>query len=285
MTRNRIYNLTSIGRPLDPDYPTNRAVLIIMPIAGIVAGSFAGFRGAGITDAAIAGLVGIAVAVGSWALARELAPDDDAAAFVAMALAYVTYLAVGSPSILLLFTCLLVIRVVNRTSGLPARMADSFIVAALTLGTMYATRSPLLGAVAALAFAFDATLGDPLRRQWVFGALCLAGGILWAAWFGSGIGDLVTPTGVSAWLVAASSVLYAVSYFRTRRVEAVGDVSGVTLATSRVRAGMFIALLVAAQALTIGPTGTVDSSAVWATLAGVGIAGLRLKPRPRAGRS
>ncbi|UCC81900.1 MAG: hypothetical protein JSW46_12925 [Gemmatimonadota bacterium] len=285
MATDRIYKATSIGRPLDPVYPTNRAVLLIVPFAGVVAAAVAGLRGAGLADVAIAGLVGIAVAVGSWALARELAPDDDAAAFVAMALAYATYLAVGSPSILLLFTCLLVVRVVNRTSGLAARISDSLVVLVLTLATMYATRSPLLGAVGALAFAFDAELREPLRRQWVFAALCLAGAGVYAAWFGTGIDDLATPTGVTAWLVAAISLLYAVSYFRTRRVAAVGDVSGEALATSRVRAGMFIALLVAAQALTSGPNGTVDSSAVWAMMAGVGIAGLRMKPRHRAGRS
>jgi hypothetical protein len=285
MARDRIYKATSIGRPLDPAYPTNRAVLLIVPFAGVAAAAMAGFRGAGLWETAVAGLVGIAVALGSWALARELAPDDEPAAFFSMAFAFAMLLRVGSPSILLLFACLLLVRVVNRTTGLPARFSDSLVVAGLTLGTMYATRSPLLGAVGALAFALDATLRDPLRRQWIFTALCLAGAVGWAAWFGFGIDDLAMPTGLSAWLVAAISVLYAVSYFRTHRVEAVGDVSGVTLATSRVRAGMFIALLVAAQALTSGPTGTVASSAVWATLAAVGIAGLRMKPRNRTSRS
>ncbi len=284
MARDRIYRLSSIGRPLDPAYPTNRAVLLLMPIAGVVAAAVAGFRGAGLADVAVAGFVGIAVALGSWALARELAPDDQTAAFVAMAFAYATFLALGSPSILLLFACLLLVRLVNRTTGLPARISDSLVVAGLTLASLYATRSPLLGLVGALAFALDATLRDALRRQWIFAALCLAGAGLWAGWFGTGIDDLATPTGVTAWLVAAISLLYAVSYFRTRRVEAVGDVSGVTLAVSRVRAGMFIGLLVAVQAMTSGPTGTLEASAVWATLAAVGIAGLRMKPRLRAGR-
>jgi hypothetical protein len=285
MARDPIRKLTSIGRPLDPAYPTNRAVLIIMPIGGIVAGSLAGFRGAGLGDAAVAGLVGIAVAVGSWALARELAPDDQAAAFVAMALAYATLLVVGAPSILLLFTCLLLVRVVNRTSGLPARISDSLVVAGLTLATMHATRSLLFAALGALAFAFDATLRDPLRRQWIFAALCLAGAGLWAAWFGTGIDDLATLDGVVVGLVAAVSLVYAVLCLRTRRVESVGDVSGAPLTASRVRAGMFVGLLAAVQALASGLSGALDSSAVWATLTGVGIAGLRMKPRLRADRS
>ncbi|UCC71008.1 MAG: hypothetical protein JSV86_11485 [Gemmatimonadota bacterium] len=285
MARDRIYKATSIGRPLDPAYPTNKAVLLIVPFAGLLAATLAGLRGAGLADLAIAGLVGIVVALGSWALARELAPDDEPAAFVSMAFAYATFLVVGSPSILLLFACLFLARTVDRTSGLPARISDSIFVAAFSLGTMHATRSPLFGAVAALAFAFDATLRDPLRRQWIFAALCLAGAGLWAAWFGTGIDDLATPNGVTSWLVAAIGLVYAVSYLRTRQVESVGDATGVTLTLSRVRAGMLIGLLVAVQALTSGSSGTADASAVWATLAGVGIAGLRMKPRLQAGRS
>ncbi len=265
-------------------YPTNRAVLLITPLAGLVAAVLAGLRGAGLLDMAITSLVGIAVAFGSWALARELAPDDEPAAFVSMTFAFATFLVVGSPSLLLLFSCLLLVRIVNRTVGLPAHISDSFVVAGLTLATMYATRSPLLGSVAALAFALDAMLRDPLRRQWIFAALCLAGTGLWAARFGTGIDDLAKPAGVVLWLVAATSLIYAASYLRTGQVESVGDVTGVTLTLSRVRAGMLIGLLVAVQALASGPSGGSDSSAIWASLAGVGIAGLRMKPRLRTSK-
>lgn len=270
--------MTSIARPLDPAYPTNRAVLLIVPLAGLVAASVAAARGAALADLTIAGLVGLAVAFGSWALARELAPDDEAAAFVSMALAYATLLVVGSPSVLLLFACLLLVRTVNRSSGLAARVSDSVVVAALSVGTIYATRSPLLGAVAALAFALDATLRDPLRRQWIFVALCLAGAVSWSGWIGAGTIPLATSKPARASPLAAISLLYAISYLRKRRIEAVGDVTDVTLTLSRVRAGMLIGLLVAAQALASGSPGALDSSAVWATLAGVGLAGLRLKP-------
>ncbi|MGD2152794.1 MAG: hypothetical protein PVG79_05960 [Gemmatimonadales bacterium] len=285
MARHRIHTFTSIGRPLDPAYPTNMAVLIVAPLAGIVAGALAGFRGAGIADAAVAGLVGIAVAFGSWALARELAPDDEAAAFVSMVFAYTTFLLFGTPSLLLLFCCLFLVRVVNRTVGLPARVSDSIFVAAFTVGTMCATRSPLLGAVAALAFALDATLREPLRRQWTFAALCLAGAGLWVAAFGTGWPARTAPAGSQMLPIGIASVVFLLSYRRTRHVQSAGDATGAVLSSARVRAGMLIGLLVPSQALAIGTTGPELGSAVWATLAGVGIAGLRMKPRLRAGRS
>jgi hypothetical protein len=285
MANDRIYRVTSIGRPLDPAYPSNRAVLLLMPLAAIIAAAVAGLRGAGLADVAIAGLVGIAVAFGSWALARELAPDDEPAAFLSMAFAFATFLAVGSPSLLLLFTCLFLVRVVNRTSGLAARISDSIIVAALTLWTMHATHSPLLGALGALAFVFDATLRDPLRRQWIFAGLCLTGAGLWVARFGTGLDDPTAPAGTELSLVGIVTIVYVASRMRTRTVESRGDVTGVTLSLARVRAGMLIGLLVAVQALAIGSAGLGVASAVWATLAGAGIAGLRMKPRLRAGRS
>jgi hypothetical protein len=281
MASDRIYRITSIGRPLDPAYRTNRAVLLLLPLAGAVASAVAAMRGAGFLEIFIAGLVGVAVALGSWALARELAPDDDPAAFLSMAYAYAAFLALGPPSLLLLFTGLLLVRIVNRSTGLPARIGDSVIVCALTLWTVHATQSPLLGLVGALAFGFDAVLPDRLRRQWFFAGLCLGAG-LWRFVLGSGLDDLtLLGLGTSYWLAAVIGVVYLVAYLRTRSVASVGDVTGTKLSVARVRAGMAIGLLVPVQAFVAGPA--VLSSALWATLAGVGVGSvIRLVRRERS---
>ena len=269
MASDRIYRITSLGRPLDPAYRTNRAVLLILPLAGAGATILAGVRGAGLLDAVVAGVVGVAVALGSWALARELAPDDNRAAFLSLALAYATLLWVGSPSLLLLFTALFLVRMINRSTGLPARLGDSIAVIGLTLWTVHATRSPLLAVVAALAFAFDAGLARPLLRQWFFAKLCLAGAAVWMFAVGSGLDELgLLDPGASYW-PAAVTVVYGIAYFRTRTVTSLGDVSGERLSRARVRAGMAIGLLVPAVAAASGPVEL--SSAVWATLAGVGL--------------
>lgn len=265
----RIYRITSIGRPLDPSYRTNRAVLLILPLAGLIGSAVVGARGVDLIDALIAGLIGVAVAFGAWALARELAPDDDPAAFVSLAVAYATYLVLGPPSLFLLFTALLLTRIVNRSVGVPARPADSIFVCALTLWSAYVTDSPLVAVVGAIAFGFDASLPRPLRRQWWFAGLCLVGALLWIV-LGYGPVELQLPASESGYrAVALITLVYAVAYFRTRRLSSVGDKSGVPLSLGRVRAGMVVGLLLPAQA-----TLTDDAklaSALWATLAAVGV--------------
>jgi len=261
--------ITSLGRPLEPTYGTNRAVLLILPLAGAVASILAGVRGVGIFDALVAGIIGVAVALGSWALARELAPDDNLAAFLSLAFAYATLLVVGPPSLLLLFTELFLVRVVNRSTGLPARLGDSIAVTGLSFWTMHATRSPLLAVVAALAFAFDAGLPRALHRQWFFAMLCLAGAALWTFAVGNGLDELTLLNPGASYWPAGVTVVYGIAYFRSRDVTSVGDVGDERLSVARVRAGMAIGLLVPAVAAASGPLEV--SSAVWATLAGVGL--------------
>ena len=36
MAYHRIYKYTSIGRPLEPAYPSNKVVLILMPLAAVL---------------------------------------------------------------------------------------------------------------------------------------------------------------------------------------------------------------------------------------------------------
>ncbi len=35
----QLTDITALGRPLDPSYPTNRAILVVSMLVGIVAGS------------------------------------------------------------------------------------------------------------------------------------------------------------------------------------------------------------------------------------------------------
>lgn len=275
MTQHRIYRITSIGRPLDPSYPTNKAVFLLMPVAAVIAGTVTGLGGADAAEIAIAALTAVAVVFGSWALARELAPDDNAFAFVSMAFAFVTALFVDSSSLLLLFTTLFLVRIVNRSVGLPARVTDCLAVALLAVWAVYSTDSPLLGVVAALAFVFDALLRAGQRHQWMFAALCLAGagGAVWHQ--GGALQEMAPLDPTFKWLIAVVTVAYAATILSTRRVESTGDATGTPLSVSRVRAGMWIGLLVALQALINGTSGFIGSTLVWATLAGIALGGVK----------
>ena len=282
MDQHAIYGVTSIGRPLDKRCATNRAVSRLMPVGGVIAGGVALMRGDAGLQVSWAFVAGVLLVFGAWALARELAPDDNPAAFVSMALAFVVLPLIVPLSFLVLFTTMFLVRIVNRTVGLPARVTDSLVVTGLVFAVVYLTKSPLFGTVAALAFALDASLENPLRRQWVFGVLCLCG-------VGVSLTLLDVEIGAPSFMSAGVAVLlvvitlaYLVPLLQTRFLESRGDVTGDRLAVSRVRAGMLIALLVALQALSLGEPGLAHAPIVWMTMAGVSATAVVIRLRKKS---
>jgi len=282
MDQQPIYGVTSIGRPLDKSFATNRAVSRLMPVGGVVAGVVALMRGDAGLQVAWAFVAGILLVFGAWALARELAPDDNPAAFVSVALAFVALPLIVPLSFLVLFTTMFLVRIVNRTVDLPARVTDSLVVTGLVFAVVYLTKSPLFGAVAALAFALDASLENRLRGQWAFAVLCLCG-------VGVSLMLLDVEMGAPSFVSAGVAVLlvvivlaYLVTLLQTRVLESRGDVTGDRLAVSRVRAGMLIALLVALQALSLGEPGLAHAPIVWMTMAGVSATAVVIRLRKKS---
>jgi len=267
MANHRIYKYTSIGRPLDPSYPTNKAVLILMPLAALLGAVIAWFDGGQASQVLQEAISFLLICFGSWALARELFPDDNWAAFISMVLALLAALAFDSPGILIVFATLGLVRIVNRSTGKPALKSDSVIVMLLTFWVMYATQSPVFGAVAALAFIFDGTLKDPLRHQWFFGLVCFGGMVVYMIDHDVGLGYFQAPDSLLEWLSMAVLLVLALDMFLLKQVCSSGVITGETLDLSRVKGGMAVGLFAAFQ-------GLADVEAVIilvASVAGIGI--------------
>ena len=249
MAYHRIYKYTSIGRPLQPAFPSNKAVLILIPLGamiGAVAAWMGGQSGLQLLQQAVSFLL---IVFGAWALARELDPDDHAAAFISMAAAVFAALVVSAPGILIVFTTLGLVRIVNRSTGLVARMGDSVIVMLLALLVIYSTKSPFFGLVAALAFILDGTLKDPLRHQWVFGLVCLAGTIVYMVDHDIGVTHLGAPASLFGWLALLFLLIFALNTLLLKKVHSRGDASGKRLDLRRVRWGMAVGLFAALQGI------------------------------------
>lgn len=268
-----LYRITSIARTLDPRYPTNLAVLLLLPAAAGVAAAMALLRGSGLPEIALSALFGAAAAVAGWSFARELTPDLERLAFLGMLLAFGAFLTVESSSLLLLIAVQFLVRIVNRSVGLPARVIDSVFVAALTVGSAWGGAFPGLGLVGALAFGLDASMSERLRRQWFFSGVCLA-----AAWFCLDRQGLSwTPETLPATaggLLLMVTVALGLTVRRTGRVTSLADATGTPLSSARVRAGMAVGLLAGLQALTRGQAGLEAAALVWAVLASVPLGAL-----------
>lgn len=267
MEREGIYRFTSIGRPVDPRYPTNRAVLVILPLAALAGAGITWLSGGGLEAALVAALMFALVTFGAWALTREIAPDDDPAAFIAMVFG-LAWIFLGADSVLLVFVALLLARVVNRSTGLMLRPLDSVLVVALTLWAAYSLGQPLLPFAGALAFALDATLEDRCRPQWLPAVACAAAGGLMTMQAG-----LPPPPGgfdtLELAFLATTALAYGVAILKSGTLRSICDVTGVPLVPVRVRAAMLVAFLVAAQAVATDGAPALTASPIWASLVAV----------------
>lgn len=264
-----MYEITSIGRPLDPGYPTNRAVLVLLPLATVVAGGLAAAGGAGAASVLGRAAGGALAAFGSWALAREIAPDDElAGAFGAMALGFSAYL-VFEAALVPLFAALFFARLLARTTGLAATGLDSLFVTAFALFAGWHTGSPWPAAAGAVTFVLDAVLPPGLARQWLFAGLCAAGAVaLTSAGLAPDIvpvrPDLVPRTAATIIVVGVIALIAA-----TRDVAARGDATDEPVSAARVRGAQAVALLTALATAASGSAGIEAGAVVWATLTAV----------------
>jgi hypothetical protein len=241
MATYRIYQYTSIGRPLDPSYPTNKAVLLLMPVAAVLGATVAWYGGGDLLQVFQEALLFSLVLFGAWALARELDPDDNPAAFISVACAMVVALTVDSPGVLIVFVTLGLVRIV------------------------YLTESPLFGAVAALAFILDGSLKDPQRQQWLYGLVCLGGTIVYMVDHDISPGHLRAPDELIGWLTVLFLLIFALDTALTRTVRSTGDVGGRPLDVNRVRGGMAVGLCAALQGVQ-APSGV---AVIVAVIAGI----------------
>lgn len=256
MQHSTLATASSIGRPLDFAYPTNRVIVALTPLGALL--------GLLLVDGS--SLRAIVAGAGSvllgWALAREWAPDHPLSAFGASALSFLSLMFWPEPSLAGGFTALVLTRIVNRTVGPPATLVDTLVVAAATLYAAWALAAPALLLVAAVAWFLDRTL-DPAgpRRHSFFGVLSLVGGA---------VGVLAAlpdrPAAVPLWLGIPTIGLFSLAALRLRSVRTRSDQTGEKLSVGRVRAAMGLAVLFAASSyLPGGPDGSA-LGIVWATL-------------------
>ena len=241
-----VYRFTSIARPVDPAYPTNRALLIVLPVVGLLS---AGLALVYPTDSGplSAALSGALVAFAAWALTRELAPDDDRAAFVALAFAWIASVAFGASEVLLLFVALVLVRVVNRSTGLPLRPWDTLGVLGFCSWAAFNTEQPLILLIASLAFLLDATLEKPLRWHYFAAAACLPV-FVWLLPVDTGLPG--SDLSVRDWSLIGASALGIILVVRTNPAPvSCCDTLPDRLDPMRVNAGLILGWLLGVQAL------------------------------------
>jgi hypothetical protein len=162
------YKFSSLARPLDFKYRTNLAVVLIVVTTIFSYSFFHDQDGINLGDRLITGLILAFNLFIGWALARELDPDEPYAGFLAMALIICAYLfdLYAGTAFLLLLLLLMLQRITNRVTGLPAKWVDTIFVVILA-GYLSFTINWTVGLIAGLALWIDFKSPAPhIRHGW-----------------------------------------------------------------------------------------------------------------------
>ncbi len=274
-------NYTGIGRGFDPHNPTNLAILGISVLVGGVSTIVQFISGAGLIESIGWSFVtGFAVFMG-WALSREVDPDYPWSAFVAPFLALAGVLFYGQPGLLLSVWLIITLRVLNRTTGVPAKNIDQLSVLVFSLWLAY-QGIWLAGLAAALVFVLDAVLAWPNRQQLVYAALA-ALGTLGLLPFRPGLASPLPGLGTLA-LGGISGLLFLLVIVNSREIRSTCDNAGNPLSPRRVQWAQGVALAVAMLAVALyGSAGLLATLPLWAALLGTGLFRLGLLAFRRGG--
>jgi hypothetical protein len=214
-----LHTLSGLARAIDFKFATNRAIAAICITVFLSMLAYTADPKLGLYSA-------ISVFF-AWALARELDPDHDFSAFIAVALAlpFLSFPGAGAGP---MFWTLLIVRVLNRSTGVPSNPLDVGLILFLAYGNPY-----LLG-LSALAMAIDTRI-NPRTLSWYSAAVLL--GLAMIAGSQSTISLYWTP------LLAVPCIL-AIPASTTARTDATDQ----PLDPQRVRAAQIVAALSLAAA-------------------------------------
>jgi hypothetical protein len=264
------YRFTALARPIEPKYTTNIIISVVAVIVTIVAAIIRYSLGSTWLQSIVGGVVsGLAVFL-AWALCRELDPDHELSAFVAVGFA-ILGLIWGQPQLLPLFWLIVFMRIINRTTGLPATVLDSLVLMAISGWLVWGQGNWVYGIMAAIAFILDALLETRNQKQILFAGLAVLGTVLWI-WL-SGEWWRVTDTlALTSLPVALMSIIYIPVIVAYRNLDSVCDYDKKPLNPERVQASQIGALVFGLQvALWRGTEGIIIIMPFWAAVVGAGI--------------
>ena len=206
----------------------------------------------------------------AWALCRELDPDHDLSAFFAAGLSLLGLFILGHPSLSLLFWLLLLLRIVNRTTGLQATWLDSF--ALLGIGGWLVHKGNWeIGLVTAAAFFLDSRLQPRNRKQVYFSCLMIVAPAVSVILRPHQLGNIGLHWGATG-IALGLSVLFIPVMLGTKSLTSVGDMTGKPLVSSRVLSGQVLAVLSGTLAVLLsGASGFQALLPLWAAVVGTAV--------------
>jgi len=147
-------NLSTIGRPVDMNYTTNRIITILMGLIFIITFFMEFFRESTIVESLIFAVIYSVSVFLCWAVGRELDPEYDYSAFIGIIFLFLPFFMIDGMNLFFILWLLFSLRMINHTTGKPAGIVDIFFYLIITVLLSFILY-PFIAVLAAVAFVFD----------------------------------------------------------------------------------------------------------------------------------
>lgn len=147
-------NLSTIGRPVDMNYTTNRIITILMGLIFIITFFMEFFRESTIVESLIFAVIYSVSVFLCWALGRELDPEYDYSAFIGIIFLFLPFFMIDGMNLFFILWLLFSLRMINHTTGKPAGIVDIFFYLIITVLFSFILY-PFIAVLAAVTFVFD----------------------------------------------------------------------------------------------------------------------------------
>ena len=149
-----VKNLSTIGRPVDIHYFTNRIITLLMSLIFIITFFMEFLRKYIIVESLIFAVIYSLSVFVCWALSRELDPEYDYSAFIGIIFLFLPFFMINGMNLFFILWLLFSLRMINHTTGRPAGIVDIFFYLILTVLFSFILY-PIIAILAAIAFIFD----------------------------------------------------------------------------------------------------------------------------------
>jgi hypothetical protein len=235
-------NLSTIGRPIDIHYTTNKIITIIMGLALIYTFIMEYLESFLILESLFFAVFFSLSVFFCWALGRELDPEYDYSAFIGILFLFLPFFLVDGINLFFMLWLMFSLRMINRTTGKPAGIMDILLYLILT-SLFSIILYPIIAILASLAFLFDLFYA---KRKRINAFFALVFSIIFIISIMYGYGELYNPIALSVdqILFSAVSILFMIGVIATtKRMTTLCDTGDKTLIPRQVQAGQILAVI------------------------------------------
>jgi hypothetical protein len=231
---------SGLGRGIDPSFNTN-LIIVSISIAGMLALFLLEALGGGALGASLWSGIRFGITLfAAWALAREIDPDHDYAAFVGVVVAVPAHFIIGTTGLLGCYALLSVFRMLNRVVGLRIKLIEALLLAAFMLFIAW-NGQPLFLAALAVALIVDSSFSDTFKGSLWLGIGLAAIAVapwLWSERFAP------VPLLLGEWVALGAGALGWLYIILTYRTVTVDDMYAQPINNQRVQATQAVALAI-----------------------------------------